>query len=294
MRQQVIFKFLLTILRGEADPTLFYESLEPKKYRGEETDYLNFGDWHDHPTSYRLAAEALATRLVTFAGLSPTPNGKRKAIDVGFGFGEQDILWAKRFGLEIIGVNLAAFQIQAAWERVLSSGLAEQIRYLQATATGLPLSTESADLVVALECAFHFADRRDFINEAFRVLRAGGTLATADFVVERRQESSLSLWPLIQRIFIGATRRYAQVPVGNLYGIEGYRAHLREAGFSEIEIQPVGQDVIQGFCRFMRSKDYLSRYPLIVQPFFALGSRFMMMAHERKWIDYVLVRASKP
>ena len=87
MRQGVVFKFLLAILRGRTDPTLFYQSLEPQKYRGEETDYLNFGDWHDHPQSYRLAAEALAVRLVTFADLSTATKGRRKTIDVGFGFG---------------------------------------------------------------------------------------------------------------------------------------------------------------------------------------------------------------
>jgi ubiquinone/menaquinone biosynthesis C-methylase UbiE len=294
MRQGILFKFLLTILRGRTDPTLFYQSLEPQKYRGEETDYLNFGDWHDRPLSYRMAAEALAVRLVTFADLSTATKGRRKTIDVGFGFGEQDVLWAKRFDLEIIGVNLTSFQIQPAAERVSSAGLAGQIRYLQADATGLPIRSGSTDLVVALESAFHFADRQDFLSEAFRVLQSGGKLATADFVVEGHRESRFSLWSLLQRLFIGAARRYAQIPVANLYGREVYDTLLQEIGFVESLIQPIGQDVFQGFCQHIASKAYLARYPLIVQPFFALGARCLRLAYERKWIDYVLVRAAKP
>ena len=86
----------------------------------------------------------------------------------------------------------------------------------------------------------------------------------------------------------------AQIPVANVYGIEVYHTLLREIGFVESLIQPIGQDVFQGFCRHIASQAYLSRYPLIVQPFFALGARCLRLAYERKWIDYVLVRAAKP
>jgi cyclopropane fatty-acyl-phospholipid synthase-like methyltransferase len=49
-------------------------------------------------------------------------------VDCGPGYGDQDILWAKEFGVKhITGVNAAAQQIAISTRRVEETGLADRI-----------------------------------------------------------------------------------------------------------------------------------------------------------------------
>src|SRR4051794_39046139 len=74
-----------------------YQSLERVSGKAElnllgiENGYLNYGYWAPGCTDHDEACTALAERLGEAAGISA---GDR-VLDVGFGFGEQDFLWAR-------------------------------------------------------------------------------------------------------------------------------------------------------------------------------------------------------
>jgi SAM-dependent methyltransferase len=55
---------------------------------------------------------------------------------------------------------------------------------VRADATGLPLAAGCAGVVLCVEAALHFADRRAFFAQAARVLRPGGLLLLADLLVD--------------------------------------------------------------------------------------------------------------
>ncbi|MCS6803252.1 MAG: class I SAM-dependent methyltransferase [Chloroflexota bacterium] len=285
-------------LRGDRDdPTTLYSYLGGGALLAADTDYLNLGYWQEQPRSYREAGDALAAELARFAGFAERREGRRRApkmiVDVGFGFGEQDVLWARRFGLTILGLNLTPAQIARASARRLAERLADRIHYARATATALPVAAGSVDGVLALESAFHFRLRDDFFREAFRVLKPGGVLAAAD-IVALRPLAGWSPDDLARRLMIGLGRRFWHIPAENLYGPEEYRARLAAAGFQQVAIRSIGAAVFPGIRALMRQPATLARFPWRERPLVWLAGDAFWLPYRAGWIDYVLVRGVKP
>ena len=132
--------------------------------------YLNLGYWQ-RATSIDEASQDLARLVAGTARMGPGDS----VLDCGFGFGDQDILWAQSFRPDrIAGLNITPSQVALARRRVAEAGLADRIDLREGSATAIPFALESFDVVVALECAFHFHTRVRFFQEAWRVLSPGG------------------------------------------------------------------------------------------------------------------------
>ena len=184
----------------------------------------NLGLWTEAQT-YPEACEALAVRLAEHAGLAP---GSR-LLDVGFGYGDQLLLWRHRFAVgPITGIEIDEDGLAAARGRLADAALSRDEW------------GGGHDHVLALDCAYHFAPRRDFLGRARQALVPGGTLALTDLVVARKPGR-------IARALAGA----CAIPAENLLTRDAYEAELRELGFEEVRIEPLG-DVLDGFARFAR------------------------------------------
>lgn len=200
--------------------------------------WLNLGYWKTART-YPEAAAALATQLAEFAALGPNDH----LLDVGFGFAEQDLFWLERYDVRrITGVNITAMQVQRANERVQARKLGDRIDLRVGSATQLDFEANSFDKVTALECAHHFDSRQQFFEEAFRVLRPGGRLATADGI------GSAGDPPLgfVNRL---ALKRWC-VPLTNVYDSAEYTRRLEAIGFRNVRAQSIRNYVFPGCLKY--------------------------------------------
>jgi microcystin synthetase protein McyJ len=195
--------------------------------------WLNLGYWREERT-YRTACEAMARHLAVAA----TFRSGDTVLDVGFGFGEQDLLWLREYDLaHIHGINVTPLQVSVARRRMASAGLESRIHLGLGDATKLPFPDGTFDRVVALECAFHFNTRERFFSEAERVLKPGGTIALADMLPWEGRGTNV-----FQRLL----RRRASIPEQNMYSASEYTTRLHQSGLQDVTIQPISEYVYPG------------------------------------------------
>ncbi|MBK1716638.1 methyltransferase domain-containing protein [Thiocystis violacea] len=246
--------------------------------------YLNLGYWAEARTIDE-ACEAMVELVGRTAGLTSAD----EVVDVGFGFADQDIYWTRRFApRRIIGVNITPGQVRVARERVRELGLEERIdpREGSATATGLP--DACCDVVIALECAFHFDTRERFFAEAARLLRPGGRLVLADSIPTG---PAVDPWRHPLRALLNdAVRAALSVPRANVYPREVYAAKLAAAGFEAVRVESIRDQVLPGWSRALFEDPGLRR---------RLGPvgwllRRMSRTPLHEGFDYVLAVARRP
>jgi erythromycin 3''-O-methyltransferase len=211
----------------------------PLLNEGGPTQWANLGDWST-ATTYPDAARALAVRLGTAAGLHP---GQRIA-DVGVGAGEQLLVWLTQFGVQHISASdRSAALVAAATRRVVAAGHGAGATVVAAAASALTLPPQSVDRVLALDAAYHFADRPGFFRRAAAALRPSGRLALTDLVSETPPTRTLR-----------AMARLSGIPVANLLTTAAYTGVLERAGFTDVRTEDLTTAVLAGFARWARAQ----------------------------------------
>jgi ubiquinone/menaquinone biosynthesis C-methylase UbiE len=138
-----------------------------------------------------VAAAETMTELICKA--ARVANGLR-ILDVGCGFGGTIAHLNEHLtACELVGLNIDERQLARARQAVTARP-GNTVRFVQGDACALPFDKGSFDVVLAVECIFHFPSRRTFFSEARRVLGANGTLALSDFVVDGEKIDDMTEW----------------------------------------------------------------------------------------------------
>jgi arsenite methyltransferase len=182
-------------------------------------------------TQVELGMIPVAAALASLGCGNPTALAELKpgerVLDLGSGGGIDVLLSARRVGPTgfAYGLDMTDAMLELAERNRAEAGM-ENVRFLKGIIKDIPLPDESVDVVIS-NCVINLsADKGKVLREAYRVLAPGGRFAVSDIVFQGRLPQALRT----------DMESWAGCIAGALEE-ETYRNLLRDAGFSDIEVE---------------------------------------------------------
>lgn len=202
---------------------------------GTAADWQNLGLWpvpEDPQPDYAGACRALAMRIGAAARIEP---GDR-VLSVACGAGEELDLWRSVFGAaEAIGLERDAGNCALAALRgrsVIRGDLAQS-------------PDAGFHRVLCVDAAYHISPRSALLRAAHRALLPGGTLAFTDLVADLRSGAAMR-----------AAARACRIDADELADTDTAMARISAAGFTDVRVVRLDDDVLEGFRRFTAAQRY--------------------------------------
>lgn len=109
-----------------------------------------------------------------------------RVLDVASGKGGSALFLYRKYGCQVIGVDLSSKMVNYAKTKAANEGLQDEVFFLVGEAEALPFLDHSFDVILC-ECSFSvFTDKGKVAREFWRVLRKGGRIAIADFYLKKQ------------------------------------------------------------------------------------------------------------
>jgi cyclopropane fatty-acyl-phospholipid synthase-like methyltransferase len=142
----------------------------------------------------------------------------------------------------VLGVNILPSQVEQANAFVRESGVADRVRFVAADYIAVPEPDGAVDIVWALESLAHGPDKQAFFDEAFRLLRPGGRVVTAETFLRSdppltpTEQADVDLWARGMAVpYFLSDRQCTEM--------------MAQAGFCDIQLHDFTNNVQRSFAR---------------------------------------------
>ncbi len=200
------------------------------------TRAMHFGYHDERRRSHADALLVLNSVMATHVGLRP---GER-VLDAGCGVGGTSFWLAETAAVDVVGINLVADHIDRARRYTIERGLADGPNFEVADYCATGFDDKSFDVVWATESACHAPDKRAFAAEAARVLRPGGRLVMAEYVLhaDGPADPAIRDWEAGWEMTLATADHWSEV--------------LAEAGLVDVRVEDITTQVLPSLRRLRR------------------------------------------
>jgi len=155
---------------------------------------LHYGYWDESTKTFKEALANINQVLANEAGIQSGMH----VLDAGCGIGGSSIWLAHHKSTTVTGITLSAKQAARANNIAQKLDLNKMVSFQVQDYMHTNFESNTFDIVWAIESICHADDKKKFVNEAFRLLKPGGTLIMADFFIVKdateKEQVELNKW----------------------------------------------------------------------------------------------------
>lgn len=201
-------------------------------------DNFHFGYFETEDMELPRATDVMIDKMLELCDISKDS----RVLDVGCGIGGPAFYIHEKFGCAIDGISTSERGVQLAAMTSEEKGFDDvKFKVADGRSTGFPDGT--LDIVWVMETSHLITKKKDFMKECFRVLKEDGTLLLCDLIQAKPIAIHRGLYQLISRF-----REYYHLlktwGPSQLLTLGIYCDHLKEAGFHEITVIDITENVI--------------------------------------------------
>jgi len=169
----------------------------------------------------------------------PTHQNK-KILDIGCGYGDQDILWHKQLHdtCNITAIDISEKQINFACQTRDKQQIPKTklvFEMCDAMNAHTNYKDQLFDTIICLESAFHYQNRPAFFKNMTTLLQPGGIFVIGDIVLNNANATLDYPRQVFMNLFMRIFADCFNIPQNNLIVENDWHSHLTSAGFQIIE-----------------------------------------------------------
>ena len=168
-----------------------------------------------------------------------------RVLDAGCGYGGSAIWLAQNIGCRVVGLTVVPYQVQQAKKFAKKDNLSDKVSFRVEDYCHTSCPDNSFSVVWALESIVHAKSKKDFINEAFRLLKNKGRILISEYML--REDPSLSEDE--KEMLLPWLNGWA---MPSLLTPDEYKLLLNGAGFKNIKMYDITENVRPSLRRLNR------------------------------------------
>ncbi|WP_462321044.1 class I SAM-dependent methyltransferase [Halochromatium sp.] len=215
-------------------------------YNSEDADNFYFHVWggedihiglYEGPNEPIAAASARTVERSADRIAAPLSEPDARVIDLGAGYGGAARHLAKRFGCQVLALNLSEAENQRDREMNKAAGLDHLIEVVDASFEDVPAPDSSFNVAWSQDAILHSGHRDKVMDEIDRVLKPGGELIFTDPMQADDCPEGV-LQPIFDRIHLSSLGSFAF-----------YRSQAKRLGWEEVEVVDLTENLITHYAR---------------------------------------------